>query len=72
MANCPKCKEYIIGVERHLVEVRGVDHEGGIHTGTLPDWQYSKFRHECGYVFDVEDELDGTFVNLKGLKDGVD
>lgn len=72
MAYCPKCKEYILGVERNLVEIRDVDDEGDISTDIIPRWEYSKFRHECGYVFDVDNKFNGTYITIKGLKEEED
>lgn len=63
---CPKCKEYIIQVSRSLIEVHGVDSVGEVDMSNSY-WEYSKFKHQCGHVFESE-EL-GSMINLVGVGD---
>lgn len=72
MANCPKCKHYIDVLERSLVEIHDVDDEGEVSRSVYPRWEYTKFRHECGHVFDVESKFGGSYINIVGGKEDED
>lgn len=71
MADCPKCLGFIEKVFRSVVEIHEVDYEGEVKM-FKKSLGYTKFRHECGYEFEVNSQLDDMHVTLVGVKEEED